>query len=753
MKDTSACREQDGRIFFSDGVLELSFERSTGRWAGLRDLASGTALLRSGEIQSSVVITVGGTTTSTLGRGQVASVIDAETRGMRAQCTGYERSQGKSGPVLTLQRREGDWFFEDRFSLPADRRRVDRSISIRYEGAGEVLLRGMEVRIPPADLGPVKDCFIEAPTYPTKAHQPLASLPLGEPWKRVVRAIGDGAPGWNTGFLALDNPSRPLFLGIWCFDPVESTTVQVLRTDAGTRITHCVEIAARMRKGTTVEWEGQHLLVEAMDWRPAMAGFQTWYDDFSWRVPADVPAWARTAHIYNVSVGWNGHSPGRYPTHDELIDDLPRIKDLGFNVVYQKPHEPFPGYDAEDYHDVGQQYGSVDGVHRLVRRAHELGMKVMLDVGIHGVVDQEMADRWKASFASTRFDDHPLPAVNPYRVKHPEWFMRTETGAMAATFTWAFDHAHEGMRDSLIEELAYYVREFDVDGFRIDAPTWIPFPNWAEGLPYRASASLYGSAGLFEKARRALHAIKPDVMLYSEAPGPVFMRGFDTVYNYDMQWIYSSLLMPKAEKGYGYRRAFPDERIDAADLGPWLEQQRLTRPRGAFTVHHLDSADSYGWSNNQFRREVFGERAARALFAYNVAIAGALMLFACAEDGMEEFYRTILNLKRSTPALDRGEVDYLAVRADDPRVFTSLRTLDAQVIIPVVNIADRLAAPTLSLDPSLLPLEGTHFTVTDRLDGSRWAGPSGLTWSRAELASIKVGLNAFQARFLEIAST
>jgi len=378
-------------------------------------------------------------------------------------------------------------------------------------------------------------------------------------------------------------------------------------------------------------------------------------------------------------------------------------------------------------------------------------MKVMLDVGIHGIVEEELADRWKAGFASTRFAGHPLPAVNKLRTDHPEYFMRTEFGEMAATFTWAFDHANEDMQDYLAGELAYYVREFDVDAFRIDAPTWIPFPNWAEDLPYRGSASIYGSARLFEKARKRIHAFKKDVLFYCENPGPVFMRGFDTVYNYDHQWLYSSLLMPKSEKGYGYLAAFPDERIDASDLGPWLEQLRLSRPRGAFTVHHLDSADSSGWANGHYRREVFGERAARALFAFNVAVAGPIMMFAGAEDGMEEFYRSILALKRSLPALDGGAIDYLAVRADDPRVFAVLRTLDGQIVIPAVNIADRLASPTLTVEVDSLPLKGERFRVTDRYDGSAFAGPSGVTWSTEELASIRIPLNAFQSRFLEIA--
>ena len=132
-------------------------------------------------------------------------------------------------------------------------------------------------------------------------------------------------------------------------------------------------------------------------------------------------------------------------------------------------------------------------------------------------------------------------------------------------------------------------------------------------------------------------------------------------------------------------------------------------------------------------------------------MAGALMLFACAEDGMEEFYRTILALKRSLPALDHGSLDYFAVKSDDPRIFTLLRKLDGQAVIPVVNIADRISRATLTVDTAALGLRGSRFLVTDKYDGSVIAGSSGVIWSAAELASIPVAVDAFAFRFLEIA--
>jgi len=186
------------------------------------------------------------------------------------------------------------------------------------------------------------------------------------------------------------------------------------------------------------------------------------------------------------------------------------------------------------------------------------------------------------------------------------------------------------------------------------------------------------------------------------------------------------------------------------DLGPWLEQLRLARPRGAITVHHLDSADTFGWSCNQFRREVFGVPAARAFLGICVAIAGSLMTYSGAEQGMEEFTRSLLALKRALPALDRGDVDYLAVRADDRRVFATLRTLDGQAVIPVVNVADRLSTAVLALDPAVLPVRGAAFRVVDRLDGTVLLGPSGPAWRKEELGAIVVPLSPFQVRVLEI---
>lgn len=89
------------------------------------------------------------------------------------------------------------------------------------------------------------------------------------------------------------------------------------------------------------------------------------------------------------------------------------------------------------------------------------------------------------------------------------------------------------IEDFLIDVPAFYVREFDADSFRFDAPMWNFLPNWTLGLPCRASASLYGVHELLRRAREALKPLEPDLLFYTEPSGPLARRVVDLAYNYD----------------------------------------------------------------------------------------------------------------------------------------------------------------------------------------------------------------------------
>jgi len=745
-------REENGRLFWGDDRLELVFDRASGRWLAMRDLATGENVLHHGAQQAPVLLRVNGVTTATVGRAHCWSVVDTESVGVKTICTGYECAQSDRGATLTLHTEEGDWLLDQRYTLTRAAARVERGLRIEYRGESPALLREVELRVPPATLGPVGECFAEAPCCPTKAHLPLAHLPVGEYWDRVIAPVGNAAPGWFPGLLGIDNPSRELALGVWVFTEDETADLRVMRGDHGTQIGHAVMLADRFSPGHAIEWQGQYVQLFHKQWLEALKDFQAWYDEIGYQATPDRPEWARKARIYELFVG---HAPERsvnkFPEMDTLAADLPRIKALGFNALEIMPHMSFPSYSVVDFHDVGLHYGSAEGLRKVVAGAHELGMKVLLDVILHGVMDREAVAAMEKTMGHSWLVNERLPERHPYRVEHPEWFMQTEFGTPSATYTWAFDHANESWRDFMVEVFCYYVREFDVDGFRVDALAWMPIPNWAEGLPYRASAPICGSREMSERVRREVHKIKPDAVFYTETPGALFMRAYDLVYNYDCQWLYSGLVTPVSPRGFAYTMASATERIVAADVGLWLEQHRLAKPRGAMTVHHLDSHDTNEWGGlMQYRREAFGEQAARALFGFCCSLGGPLMMFQGAEDGAEEFYRRMLRLVNELPALRDGSIDYLAIQVSDANVFAPLRVYDRQIVVPVIHLGSQAIQASLSLPLEKMPLQGQAYRLVDRMDDTVLPGPSGDTWAVEQLRNLKVELGPYQVRMIEI---
>ena len=96
-------------------------------------------------------------------------------------------------------------------------------------------------------------------------------------------------------------------------------------------------------------------------------------------------AWWHGAVFYEIYVRSFADS------NDDGIGDLPGItsrleyvKGLGVDVIWLTPFYPSPqkdhGYDVADYFDVNPEYGTLDDFDRLVEKAHELRLKVLVDV-------------------------------------------------------------------------------------------------------------------------------------------------------------------------------------------------------------------------------------------------------------------------------------------------------------------------------------------------------------------------------------
>lgn len=197
--------------------------------------------------------------------------------------------------------------------------------------------------------------------------------------------------------------------------------------------------------------------------------------------------------------------------------------------------------------------------------------------------------------------------------------------------------------------MLFLVRELGIDGFRFDAPTYNDFPNWAPWASGRANASALACVGLFQKLRPLIKELKPDALMYTEPSGHLLRKSMDLNYNYDEQWLVTSLASPKARARHGIR--------NGKELAIWMRDRDVLLPRGAMTAHHIDSHDTFWWPSwgIKWRREQFGLEMTQLLTCIFGSLPGPFMMFIGGEVGIEHLLPRISSFK-SSDAYRNGRV-------------------------------------------------------------------------------------------------
>src|SRR5215208_5110482 len=95
--------------------------------------------------------------------------------------------------------------------------------------------------------------------------------------------------------------------------------------------------------------------------------------------------WWRDAVFYEIYVRSFADSNGDgFGDLRGITQRLPYLRDLGVDAIWLTPFFPSPGadhgYDVADYVDVDPQFGTLADLDALVADAHELGLRVTIDV-------------------------------------------------------------------------------------------------------------------------------------------------------------------------------------------------------------------------------------------------------------------------------------------------------------------------------------------------------------------------------------
>jgi glycosidase len=700
--------------------MELRFDKRTGRWLSAVDPRDGTLLLDSGSYVAPVMLTVGGRTTVTRGQQQVWSILDAESVGGATRVVDWQTEQRGDSTWFELETVQGEWRIWQDFGFNSFDDFLQRRIRVRWEGEGEQLLRWVDLRTP--SITKLDETTLSAPGFGF-LYQPADQIPMGK-WAALPEVPGIDAPAWRLGILSIYANGRTVV--VWPYDANIPAIMLVHRARWGAWIEQRMLAASRLQSGQEIKAGTQFIRLHQGPIMTSMNHFHKFWRDVGVHIQDSTSSWGKDARIYEVQVGHMRNpqaSAKPYETVADLTHDLPRIKNMGFNIVQFMPHMPFPSYSVHDYFDINVQYGPEAEVREMITQAHALGLKVLLDVVLHGVTDKTLNER--AIFAKS-----PLVA------EHPNWFSHNEYGGVAMTYTWALDHRNPEVQQYMVKVFNFYVEKLKADGFRVDAVTWNCFPNWAKHLGRPAYSSLYGTASMMDLVRRESHKLDPELVFYNEAAGPLYYRAFDLSYNYDEQWLYSAILSGRKEQP---SRGWAEPGLTAQDLGEWLEMRRRAMPQGLIRVHHVDSHDAYFGNGSRYRREVLGVEATRMLFALTSFIDGGIMSFVGAEAGSEEYYRKVLSIRESIPALKNGTCEYLTVTSENERVFTPLRRYGKEWALPVISFSKEPIDTWISLKPIALdPVK--VYTLHEAFSGREKKGTG------KDFASIQVKLAPLEAQ-------
>jgi maltooligosyltrehalose trehalohydrolase len=243
---------------------------------------------------------------------------------------------------------------------------------------------------------------------------------------------------------------------------------------------------------------------------------------------------------------------------------LPALADLGVTVLEVMPIADFAGrfgwgYDGVDLFAPTRLYGRPDDVRAFVNRAHALGLAVILDVVYnHLGPDGNYLPRFSDHYFTDRYETdwgEPIDFHGPGSAPVREFFT---------------------------ENAAYWVREFHLDGLRLDATQNIYDVH--EGSEHiiaeiaRAARTAAGSRGLYiiaENESQDAQLVRPQT-----AAG----QGLDALWNDDFHHAAMVALTGRKEAYYSDYLGNPQEFVSAAKWGflyqgqyySWQEKRRGT---------------------------------------------------------------------------------------------------------------------------------------------------------------------------------
>ncbi|MEQ1763133.1 MAG: alpha-amylase family glycosyl hydrolase [Pyrinomonadaceae bacterium] len=382
--------------------------------------------------------------------------------------------------------------------------------------------------------------------------------------------------------------------------------------------------------------------------------------DFSKENARPSQNWVKDAVIYQIF-------PRQYSATGDfngITKDLDRLKTLGVDVLWLMPIHPIgeakkkgtigSPYAVKDFYAINPDYGIAADLKRLVTESHRRGIKVIIDiVANHTAWDSVM-------------------------MKTPAFYTKNDKGEIIAPVPdWAdvadLNYDNPELRKYMIDMLKFWVRDFDLDGFRCDVAGFVPTDFW-------------------ETARAEVDKVKADTVWLAEWESPdLHPRAFDLDYSWNLHATLDKVIHGQ---------------IPASEIRKVWEDQASKFPKGSLRMRFSDNHDE--------RRAIvrFGENGALVAQALIFTLDGVPLVYNGMEAGdttesgapalfekrpifwqfaerrpeFPRFYSGMIALRKNSNALRRGDVTWLK-NSDEDRVLTFSRKAGNEEMVVAINVS------------------------------------------------------------------
>lgn len=373
------------------------------------------------------------------------------------------------------------------------------------------------------------------------------------------------------------------------------------------------------------------------------------------------PSWIMQGNIYEVNI--RQYTPeGTFAAFGKHLD---RLKEMGVQTLWFMPINPIGRVDRKgvmgsyyavsDYTGINPEFGTMEDWKDLVKRSHELGLKVIID--------------WVPNHSSP---DHP------WMTKHPDFYVKDSNGRAAIPFDWTdtrqLDFKNNEMQDSMIAAMKFWLTETGIDGFRCDVAWNVPGTFWT-------------------KCIAELKKTKPDIFMLAEADKDyLHPSGFDATYPWEMFHM-----MVKVAKGE--RPAFALDSIKY--------RYDTLYPANGLLMYFTSNHDENSWNKADYGTMPGASHAPFAVFTQTMYHSVPLVYSGQEEPvldslsffykdtihfknfGRSKFYKTLLELRKSNPALAANATFKKVSVGDEKALYAYTREADGKKVFVILNLSNR----------------------------------------------------------------